>query len=58
MHGKNSKVAAAALSALLYGQGLLGLAGVTFVVMKDRMQAERATPAAIVVAASTDAQLR
>ncbi|MBX3584831.1 MAG: hypothetical protein KF810_23390 [Rhizobiaceae bacterium] len=53
MHGKSSKFAAAVLSALLYTQGLLGLAAVTLVVLKDRPQ-----PAPVVMAASADVQLR
>jgi hypothetical protein len=40
MHGKSSKFASTMLSALLYTQGLLGLAGVTLVVVKDRIQVD------------------
>lgn len=57
MNGKSSKFATAALSALLYTQGLLCLAGVTAVVFKDRLHADPAIHT-IVVAASSDAQLR
>ena len=35
-----SKVASTILSGLLYTQGLLGFAGVTAIVLKDRMQPE------------------
>lgn len=57
MNGKSSKFATAALSALLYTQGLLCIAGVTAVVFKDRLHADPAIHT-IVVAASSDAQLR
>lgn len=40
MNGKSSKYASTVLSALLYAQGLLGLAGVTLVVVKDRIQVD------------------
>jgi predicted subunit of tRNA(5-methylaminomethyl-2-thiouridylate) methyltransferase len=40
MNGKNSRLAATVLSALLYGQVALCLAAVTFVVLKDRQPAE------------------
>jgi hypothetical protein len=40
MHGKSSKFASTVLSALLYTQGLLGLAGITLVVVKDRIQVD------------------
>ena len=56
MNGKTSKFASTILSALLYTQGLLGIAGVTLVVLKDRTD-----PAATVIVmktASLDAQLR
>ena len=58
MHGKNSKFAMVALSALLYAQGLLGVAAVTMVVMKDRIHAEPPAQAIVVSAASSDAQVR
>jgi hypothetical protein len=58
MHGKNSKFAMAALSALLYAQGLLGVAAVTMVVMKDRTPAEPTAQAILLSAASPDAQVR
>lgn len=35
----NSKFAVVVLTALLYGQGLLGLAGVVTVLLRDRAQA-------------------
>lgn len=38
--GKNQKVAATVLTALLYAQGALCLAAVTLVVLKDRSQPE------------------
>ena len=44
-----SKVASTVLSGLLYTQGLLGFAGVTTIVLKDRMQPE---PVFVVGAAS------
>ncbi len=47
MHGKSSKLAAAALMGLLYAQGLLGIAAVTLVVLKDRQE-----PAPVVMSAS------
>jgi hypothetical protein len=40
MNGKSSKYASAVLTALLYTQGLLGIAGVTLVVVKDRIQVD------------------
>ena len=40
MHGKSSKFASTVLSALLYTQGLLGLAGITLVVVKERIQVD------------------
>ena len=35
MNGKTSKLATTILSALLYTQGVLGIAGVTLVVLKE-----------------------
>ena len=55
MHGKTSKLATTVLSALLYMQGLLGIAGVTLAVLKDRVHSD---PVVVVSTASTDAQLR
>jgi hypothetical protein len=40
MHGKTSKFASTILTVLLYTQGLLGIAGVTLVVVKDRVQVD------------------
>ena len=37
-------VAASVLTALLYAQGLLGFAGLTTVLLKDRVQAEQSVP--------------
>ncbi|MBL8576430.1 MAG: hypothetical protein JNK47_04330 [Mesorhizobium sp.] len=53
MHGKSSKLAAAALMGLLYAQGLLGVAAVTFVVLKDRPE-----PTPVVMAASAQSLVR
>ncbi|MEQ1943397.1 hypothetical protein ABMA32_13355 [Mesorhizobium sp. VNQ89] len=47
MHGKSSKLAAAALMGLLYAQGLLGIAAVTLVMLKDRPE-----PGKVVLSAS------
>jgi hypothetical protein len=58
MHGKNSKFAIAALSALLYAQGLLIVAGVAFVVIKDRSNADQGKPTLVASAAPSGAQLR
>jgi hypothetical protein len=55
MHGKTSKFASTMLSALLYTQGLLGIAGVTLVLVKDRIQVDTVIA---MNAASADAQLR
>ena len=55
MHGKNTKFASTVLSALLYTQGLLGLAGVTLVVVKDRIQVDTVIA---MNAASQDAEVR
>jgi hypothetical protein len=55
MHGKTSKFASTILSALLYTQGLLGIAGVTLVVVKDRVQVDAVLAMNV---ASADAQLR
>lgn len=55
MHGKTSKFASTMLSALLYTQGLLGIAGVTLVVLKDRTHSD---PAYVVGSVSADAQVR
>jgi hypothetical protein len=55
MHGKTSKFASTILSALLYTQGLLGIAGVTLVVVKDRVQMNAVLAMDV---ASADAQLR
>ena len=55
MNGKTSKFASTILSALLYTQGLLGVAGVTLVLLKDRMHSD---PVIVANAASADAQLR
>ncbi len=53
MHGKSSKLAAAALMGLLYAQALLGVAAVTFVVLKDRP-----APTQVVMAASAQSLVR
>lgn len=55
MHGKSSKYASTVLSALLYAQGLFGLAGVTLVVVKDRIQVDSVIA---MNAASQDAEVR
>jgi hypothetical protein len=55
MHGKSTKFASTILSALLYTQGLLGIAGVTLVAVKDRIQVDAVLA---MDAASQDAQLR
>jgi hypothetical protein len=55
MHGKTSKFASTILSALLFTQGLLGIAGVTLVVLKDRTPSHHVL---VADAASVDAQLR
>ncbi|HEY6630877.1 MAG TPA: hypothetical protein VIZ90_05460 [Rhizobiaceae bacterium] len=55
MHGKSSKFASTVLSALLYAQGLLGLAGVTLVLIKDRIQVDTVIA---MNAASQDADVR
>jgi hypothetical protein len=55
MHGKTPKFASTALTALLYAQGLLGVAGVTLVLVKDRIQVDTVIA---MNAASVDAQLR
>lgn len=55
MHGKNAKLASAALSALLFTQGLLGFAAVTLVVAKERLRAE---PAIVTAAVAAPAQVR
>jgi hypothetical protein len=55
MNGKASKFASTILSALLFAQGMLGVAGVTLVLVKDRMNAE---PVMVANVASLDAQLR
>lgn len=52
MTKKTSKLAYGVLSALLYAQGALGVAGVTLVVLKNRMQAE---PTVVASIASVDA---
>ncbi|MEP9387635.1 hypothetical protein [Mesorhizobium sp. KR9-304] len=58
MNGKTSKLAATILSGLLYTQGLLGVAGVTLVVLKDRMHSDPAGQVITMKIASLDAQLR
>lgn len=58
MNGKTSKLASTILSGLLYTQGLLGVAGVTLVVLKDRMHSDPAGPVVVMKIASLDAQLR
>jgi hypothetical protein len=62
MNGKNSRLASAVLSALLYTQGLLIVAGVTFALMKDRTDADAAFRPAVVASASylatSDTELR
>ncbi len=55
MNGKTSKSASIILSALLYTQGLLGIAGVTLVVLKDRIHSD---PVVVASTASPDALLR
>ena len=55
MHGKTSKFASTILTALLYTQGLLGIAGVALVVVKDRIQVDAVLAMNV---ASTDSQLR
>ncbi len=55
MHGKTSKFASTVLSVLLYTQGLLGIAGVTLVVVKERVQVDAVLA---MNAASPDAELR
>ena len=55
MHGKNTKFASTVLSALLYAQGLLGLAAVTLVVVKDRVQVDTVIA---MNTASQDAEVR
>ena len=54
MTKKTSRFASGVLSALLYTQGLLGAAGVTLVVLKDRMHAQP-TFVAGVTSVDTDA---
>lgn len=51
MTKRTSKLASGVLSALLYTQGALGVAGVTLVVLKDRMHSQPA----LVNVASVDA---
>jgi hypothetical protein len=59
MNGKNSKFASAALSALLYTQGLLIVAGVAVALMKDGAHADTAhRPLLVASVASADAELR
>lgn len=58
MHGKNSKFATAALSALLYTQALLIAAGVALVVVKDRAHAGQALQPALASVLSLDAAAR
>ena len=59
MNGKNSKFAVAALSALLYTQGLLIVAGLTVALMKDGAHAEGShRPVLVASAASPDAEVR
>ena len=58
MHGKNSKFATAALSALLYAQALLIAAGVALVVAKDRAHAGEAFQPPLASVASPDAVVR
>lgn len=58
MNGKTSKFASTILSALLYTQGLLGIAGVTLVVLKDRVHSDPAATVVVMKTASLDAQLR
>jgi hypothetical protein len=55
MHGKTPKFASTILTALLFTQGLLGLAGVTLVVLKHTTPSQ---PVLVADAASVDAQLR
>jgi hypothetical protein len=55
VNGKSSKYASAVLTALLYTQGLLGIAGVTLVVVKERVQVDAVLA---MNAASPDAELR
>ncbi len=55
MHGKSSKFASAILSALLYTQGLFGVAGVTLVMVKEHVQVDAVLA---MDAASPDAHLR
>lgn len=55
MNGKSTKFASTVLSALLYAQGMLGLAGVTLVVVKDRIQVDTVLA---MNAASRDAEVR
>jgi hypothetical protein len=55
MHGKTSKFASTVLSVLLYTQGLLGIAGVTLVMVKERVQVDAVLA---MNAASPDAELR
>ena len=55
MHGKSSKFASTVLAALLYAQGLLCLAGVTLVLVKDRIQVDTVIA---MNAASRDADVR
>lgn len=43
----NSKIAATILTALLYGQALLGLAGVVTVLLRDRAQTVEVTQEAV-----------
>ncbi len=59
MNGKNSKFASAALSALLYTQGLLIVAGVTVALVKDGTRADPAhRPVLVASVASPDAEVR
>ena len=59
MNGKSSKFTYAALSALLYTQGLLIVAGVALAVMKDRAHADATfQPLVVAVAASPATELR
>jgi heme A synthase len=58
MNRKTSKLAATLLTGLLYTQGLLGVAGVTLVVLKDRVHSDPAGPVVAMNVASLDARLR
>jgi len=53
MIGKRSKTASTILATLLYAQGLLGVASVTVVVLRDRLQAD---PVFVMGTASLDAR--